>query len=67
MYFAKKTLEPVEEVKTSVWICSHDDCDCWMRENFSFEDNPSCPICQSPMTKNVKMLPSLLNAAVNYR
>lgn len=67
MYFAKKTLEPVEEVKTPVWTCSHEDCGCWMREDFSFEENPTCPICQSSMTKNEKMLPSLLNAAVNYR
>ncbi|TCZ76347.1 cold-shock protein [Paenibacillus albiflavus] len=61
MYFSKKNMEPIQEETTSVWICSEDTCSCWMRENFSFEESPACPICSSVMVKNTKMLPSLLN------
>ncbi|WP_307720051.1 cold-inducible protein YdjO-related protein [Paenibacillus koleovorans] len=42
-------------------MCSTDGCSCWMRENFSFLDAPSCPICQSPMVKDMKLLPALTN------
>ncbi|PZE19792.1 cold-shock protein [Paenibacillus xerothermodurans] len=61
MYFSKKTMEPVQEEQTSVWMCSNDGCSCWMREDFSLEDSPHCPICQSEMVKNTKMLPLLTN------
>lgn len=63
MYFSKKMMEPVQEEETSVWLCSDEDCPCWMRENFAFEQSPSCPICNSEMVKNTKMLPALTNGA----
>lgn len=61
MYFSKKNMEPVEEEQTSVWMCSKERCMCWMRENFSFEESPICPICNSVMEKDTKMLPSIYN------
>jgi hypothetical protein len=53
--------EPVQEEETNIWVCGDDDCGCWMREDFSFEQSPSCPICHNSMVKNSKMLPALSN------
>ncbi|MFE5322732.1 cold-shock protein [Paenibacillus sp. NPDC056579] len=61
LYFSKKTVEPVQEEQTAVWMCSKEGCSCWMRENFALEELPSCPLCQSEMVKNTKMLPTLFN------
>ncbi|OXM84870.1 cold-shock protein [Paenibacillus rigui] len=61
MYFSKKTMEPVQEEQTSVWMCSNEECSCWMRENFSLDRTPDCPICHASMVKNIKMLPLLQN------
>ncbi|MCU6791662.1 MULTISPECIES: cold-shock protein [Paenibacillus] len=61
MYFSKKNMEPVQEEQTSVWVCSKEGCSCWMRENFSLQKSPLCPICKSEMVKNSKMLPLLNN------
>ncbi|MFD0694547.1 cold-shock protein [Paenibacillus sp. GCM10027628] len=63
MYFSKKTLEPVQEEETSIWTCSTDQCSCWMRDNFSFDESPVCPICNSAMVKDMKMLPALTNTS----
>ncbi|TXK74808.1 cold-shock protein [Paenibacillus sp. N3.4] len=63
MYFSKKSLEPVPEEQTSIWTCSTEQCSCWMRDNFSFDESPVCPICQSSMVKDLKMLPTLSNTS----
>lgn len=61
MYYSKKNMESIPEQETPVWICSKENCSCWMRENLSFMKNPNCPICNSAMVKNTKMLPPLSN------
>lgn len=61
MYFSKKAAIPVEEEQTDIWSCSSEDCTGWMRDNFSFENSPSCPFCHSDMVKDTRMLPVLLN------
>lgn len=55
----KNSREPVPEVETSVWSCTNDDCSGWMRDNFSFEDEPTCPICKSTMEKETRVLPEI--------
>ncbi|WP_413242494.1 cold-inducible protein YdjO-related protein [Paenibacillus sp. 1P07SE] len=42
-----------------MWSCQSDGCECWMRDNFSFQDNPNCPICGSEMLADSRMLPVL--------
>lgn len=59
--FSRRNTEVVPEENTEVWTCSSDDCIGWMRDNFSFEDTPSCPLCQSEMTRSDKVLPVLVN------
>jgi len=59
MFFGKKNQEPAEMKETVVWTCSRESCTCWMREDYSFEDQPTCPICSAEMRKGTKMLPTL--------
>ncbi|CAG7635640.1 hypothetical protein PAESOLCIP111_03687 [Paenibacillus solanacearum] len=62
MYFSKKVMEPVQQEETPIWACSQHECTCWMRTNFAFEEeSPACPICQSQMVKDTRLLPLLSN------
>lgn len=59
MSFARGPKEPVEEVDTKVWVCTGETCQGWMRESYSFETNPECPLCESEMIQEVRSLPKL--------
>ncbi|MGM8364564.1 cold-shock protein [Virgibacillus sp. W0181] len=59
MSFSRGPKEPVPEVETNVWSCKSDDCQGWMRESYSFNETPACPLCQSEMEQQVRMLPEL--------
>lgn len=59
MSFARGPKEPVPEVDTNVWSCTSEDCQGWMRESYSFETEPACPLCKSTMKREVRVLPEL--------
>jgi len=59
MSFSRGPKKSITEVETKVWSCKNDDCAGWMRESFSFNEEPECPLCQSPMAKEVRVLPEL--------
>lgn len=59
MAFSRGRREPLPEVETKIWTCTNDDCQGWMRESFSFEKEPACPLCESEMKQDTKMLPKL--------
>ncbi len=59
MSFARGPKEPVPEVDTNVWSCTGEECQGWMRESFSFEKEPECPLCKAKMELEVRMLPGL--------
>ncbi|SEO58640.1 Cold-inducible protein YdjO [Amphibacillus marinus] len=59
MAYYNNRKEPVEEVETPIWSCLNDECSGWMREDYSFEQEPTCPLCQSEMEKDSKVLPKL--------
>lgn len=59
MSFSRGPKEPVKEVETNVWSCSSEDCSGWMRESYSFNEDPKCPLCQSSMEQEVRVLPEL--------
>lgn len=61
MYYTKKQSEPIPEESTSIWQCNATNCSCWMRENFTFDPTPLCPICQSKMTESIRTLPIITN------
>lgn len=59
MSFSRGPKEPVQEVETNVWSCTKEECQGWMRESFSFDDEPRCPLCQSEMAKEIRIIPEL--------
>lgn len=59
MAFSRGQKEPLPEVETKVWSCTSEECQGWMRESFSFDKEPECPLCKSEMEKEVRMLPAL--------
>lgn len=59
MSFSRGPKEPVQEVETNVWSCMSEDCQGWMRESFSFEEEPTCPLCNSSMEKEIRVIPEM--------
>ncbi|HLR22765.1 MAG TPA: cold-shock protein [Pseudogracilibacillus sp.] len=59
MAFQRGPKEPVQEVETNIWSCTNESCQGWMRESFTFEKEPACPLCESEMALEVKVLPEL--------
>ncbi|CAM4003225.1 cold-shock protein [Cohnella lubricantis] len=56
-----KPVEDLPHEETVIWSCTLKDCKGWIRDDFSFESVPVCSICQSPMVRSVKMLPTIIN------
>lgn len=65
--YRKKMFEEVPKEETKIWSCTKEDCNGWMRDNFMFEHNPTCPLCQSAMVSDTRMLPVLVNSAPDQR
>jgi len=61
MYSRKKPIEELPQEETAIWQCVSDDCIGWMRDDFSFEEVPTCYLCSSPMVSATRMLPALVN------
>lgn len=61
----KKLLEEVPQELTAIWSCEDDNCNGWMRDNFSLSIVPVCSQCQSKMFKTERMLPVLANTSHN--
>lgn len=57
--FGKRSEEVIPEVATDIWACTNTSCNVWMRKDFSFATEPSCPICSSPMEPSVRDLPEI--------
>lgn len=60
MYFSKKQNEADEVIieDTSVYACSSDSCNGWMRMQFA-SDVSNCPLCGSVMQEEVRQLPKI--------
>ncbi|MDL4840311.1 cold-shock protein [Aquibacillus rhizosphaerae] len=59
MAYYNNRKEPVPEVETIVWACTNESCPGWMREDYSFDKVPACPLCKSEMVKEERVLPKL--------
>ncbi|GEN57071.1 hypothetical protein GCM10012290_17150 [Halolactibacillus alkaliphilus] len=59
MAYYNNRREPVEEVETKVWSCTNDDCQGFMRLDYSFDEKPTCPLCGSDMKEDTRVLPKL--------
>ncbi|PLT35043.1 cold-shock protein [Bacillus sp. V5-8f] len=53
--------EEIVHVETKVWQCTSETCKGWVRDNFTFSDEPSCPLCNSKMQAATKMLQAINN------
>ncbi|MGG3994617.1 MULTISPECIES: cold-shock protein [Aneurinibacillus] len=56
---SKQQIEEIPLYEMKVWSCDNDECNGWMRQDFSFSEQPTCPLCQSRMTQETRMLPEL--------
>ena len=59
MAFSRGRKEPLPEVETNVWSCTNNECQGWMRESFSLQSEPDCPLCQFEMVQEIRILPKL--------
>ncbi|MCT2537205.1 cold-shock protein [Aquibacillus koreensis] len=59
MAYYNNKREPLPEVETTVWACTSDTCPGWMRQNYSFEEEPACPLCKSEMVKEERTITKL--------
>lgn len=62
MTYWKKSTEEIPVEDTAIWSCTDEECNGWMRENFTFQMEPTCPLCDAPMDRGTKMLPQLANS-----
>jgi hypothetical protein len=67
MYSRRKPFEELPEEMTAVWTCTDEGCNGWMRDNFTFDDQPTCPKCQSPMVSGMRSLPLVVNTNRNQK
>ncbi len=58
MAFGKRNEVEVPQEDTKIWVCSSEDCNAWVRDNFTSGSSevPECPICHSPMVEETKVL-----------
>ncbi|WP_256759354.1 cold-shock protein [Cohnella sp. WQ 127256] len=61
MYYRKKSLEEVPLEDTAIWSCPTEGCKGWIRDNFAFENQPTCHLCHTPMVSGTRMLPLIDN------
>lgn len=67
MYSRKPQVEEIPQEMTDIWTCTSDSCNSWMRDNFTFESEPFCTQCQSPMTRDTRLLPQLSNTTADHK
>jgi hypothetical protein len=59
----KKPLDDVPEEISAIWSCTNEQCNGWMRDNFSFLNEPVCHQCRSIMVKGEKKLSVCVNTS----
>ncbi|MFD1175339.1 cold-shock protein [Paenibacillus puldeungensis] len=64
-YSRKRPITDLPEEMTTIWSCTNEKCNGWMRDNFVFSAQPVCAQCNSFMVKVEKMLPILTNTSPN--
>ncbi|ARI77338.1 cold-shock protein [Halobacillus mangrovi] len=67
MAFGKKNQTEIKEEETKIWVCTSDDCNCWMRDNFRTNEENICPMCGSKMEEENKVLQVVENNSLYYK
>jgi len=55
-------MEDLPKELTTIWSCTKEGCNGWIRASYSFEAIPVCAQCQSPMVRSMKVLPKLVSS-----
>ncbi|WP_110113116.1 cold-inducible protein YdjO-related protein [Bacillus sp. CGMCC 1.16541] len=63
MSYYNKRVEPLPEEHIDTLECTKDDCNGWMRKNFSIGDSVQCPFCKSDMKSGTRFINNLPNTA----
>nr|WP_093191388.1 cold-shock protein [Salimicrobium halophilum] len=66
MAFGRQNQEKAPEEETSIWECTAEDCNCWMRDNFKDKEEHTCPMCNSEMKRSTKVLQVVENKSLYY-
>jgi len=66
--FGRKNEEEIKLEETKIWVCTSEDCKCWVRDNFKSGESevPLCPICKSEMRQSTKELQVIHNHSKNF-
>jgi hypothetical protein len=67
MFYKRIPFADLPKEDTSIWTCTKDGCNVWMRDNFAFEHAPTCRMCLSPMVRSMKVLPLLVNTNIDLK
>lgn len=67
MAFGKKNQAEIKEEDTKIWVCSSEDCTCWMRDNFRTNEKNICPICGSEMVVENKVMQVVENNSLYHK
>ncbi|WP_181348440.1 cold-inducible protein YdjO-related protein [Thalassobacillus sp. CUG 92003] len=67
MAFGKKNQEEIKEEETKIWLCQSEECNCWMRDNFTTQEEPKCPRCGNAMEASQKVLQVVDNNSIYYK
>ncbi|WP_071459834.1 cold-shock protein [Bacillus massilinigeriensis] len=65
MAFGRRLPEEIVTAETKVWVCTSEDCNCWVRDNFKSSETPECPICHSQMANETRVLEVVNNHSLN--
>ncbi|GIQ67520.1 cold-shock protein [Xylanibacillus composti] len=67
MYARRRSEDEIQKMDTVVWSCTNEDCKVWIRDDYSFEDTPTCTLCGSSMQRSSKLLPVLMNNSQDWK
>lgn len=68
MYYSRK--RPMADLLcevTPIWSCTKDGCNGWMRENYTFQESPTCSQCLSPMIRTTREIPVLTGSGFGIK
>ena len=52
----KKNQEPLPKEQIEIWECESEECNGWMRKNFSYQNHQKCPLCGHKMRTGERLL-----------
>ncbi|PAD01248.1 cold-shock protein [Bacillus licheniformis] len=64
-YYNNRNQEPLPKEDISTWECMAEDCNGWMRKNFTSSDRPLCPLCNKEMISGSRYITSITNNTSN--